>query len=66
MCAAAADLIPAFEELGRQFEASQQDQSRVQLWIDRTLVTRQIENGAPMDVFAAAVWTSSTNSSRRV
>jgi molybdenum ABC transporter, periplasmic molybdate-binding protein len=51
--AAAADLIPAFEELGRQFEASHK--TKVVFSFGSTgLLTRQIENGAPMDVFAAA------------
>lgn len=51
--AAAADLIPAFEEIGRQFEASQK--TKVVFSFGSTgLLTRQIENGAPMDVFAAA------------
>jgi molybdate transport system substrate-binding protein len=51
--AAAADLIPAFEELGRQFEASHK--IKVVFSFGSTgLLTRQIENGAPMDVFAAA------------
>ena len=51
--AAAADLIPAFEEMGRQFEASHK--TKVVFSFGSTgLLTRQIENGAPMDVFAAA------------
>lgn len=51
--AAAADLIPAFEEIGRKFEASQK--TRVVFSFGSTgLLTRQIENGAPMDVFASA------------
>jgi molybdate transport system substrate-binding protein len=51
--AAAADLIPAFEEIGRQFEASHK--TKVVFSFGSTgLLTRQIENGAPMDVFAAA------------
>jgi len=51
--AAAADLIPAFEEIGRQFEAS--NKIKVVYSFGSTgLLTRQIENGAPMDVFAAA------------
>ena len=51
--AAAADLIPAFEELGRQFEASHK--TKVVFSFGSTgLLTRQIENGAPMDLFAAA------------
>jgi molybdate transport system substrate-binding protein len=51
--AAAADLIPAFEELGRQFEASHKTKV-VYSFGSTGLLTRQIENGAPMDVFAAA------------
>ena len=51
--AAAADLIPAFEEIGRQFEAG--NKIKVVYSFGSTgLLTRQIENGAPMDVFAAA------------
>jgi len=51
--AAAADLIPAFEEIGRQFETSHK--IKVVFSFGSTgLLTRQIENGAPMDVFAAA------------
>jgi molybdate transport system substrate-binding protein len=51
--AAAADLIPAFEEIGRQFEAT--NRIKVVFSFGSTgLLTRQIENGAPMDVFAAA------------
>jgi molybdate transport system substrate-binding protein len=51
--AAAADLIPAFEEIGRQFEKSHS--TKVIFSFGSTaLLTRQIEQGAPMDVFAAA------------
>lgn len=51
--AAASDLAPAFEEIGREFEASQK--TKVVLVFGSTgLLTRQIENGAPFDVFAAA------------
>lgn len=51
--AAAADLIPAFEEIGRQFESAYK--TKVVFSFGSTgLLTRQIENGAPMDVFAAA------------
>jgi molybdate transport system substrate-binding protein len=51
--AAAADLTPAFEELGRDFEAS--NKIKVVFVFGSTgLLTRQIENGAPMDLFAAA------------
>ena len=51
--AAASDLIPAFEEIGREFETAHQ--TKVVFSFGSTgLLTRQIENGAPMDVFAAA------------
>lgn len=51
--AAAADLTPAFEEIGREFET--QHQTKVIFVFGSTgLLTRQIENGAPMDLFAAA------------
>jgi len=51
--AAAADLSNAFEEIGRQFEASHK--IKVTFVFGSTgLLTRQIENGAPMDLFAAA------------
>ena len=51
--AAASDLTPAFEELGRAFEAA--NKTKVIFVFGSTgLLTRQIENGAPMDMFAAA------------
>lgn len=51
--AAASDLIPAFEEMGREFEAA--NKTKVVFSFGSTgLLSRQIENGAPMDVFAAA------------
>src|SRR5882724_8944479 len=51
--AAAADLAPAFEELGREFQATHQ--IKVVFSFGSTgLLARQIENGAPMDLFAAA------------
>ncbi len=51
--AAASDLTPAFEELGREFEATHK--TKVTFVFGSTgLLTRQIENGAPMDMFAAA------------
>lgn len=51
--AAASDLTPAFEEIGREFETS--EKTRVTFVFGSTgLLTRQIENGAPFDVFAAA------------
>jgi len=51
--AAASDLIPAFEELGRAFEAAHKTKV-VFVFGSTGLLTRQIENGAPMDLFAAA------------
>ena len=51
--AAAADLTPAFEEIRREFEA--QHKTKVVFVFGSTgMLTRQIENGAPMDLFAAA------------
>lgn len=51
--AAASDLTPAFEELGQAFE--QTHQVRVTFSFGSSgMLARQIENGAPMDVFAAA------------
>jgi molybdate transport system substrate-binding protein len=51
--AAAADLIPAFEELGKLYE--QKTGKKVVFSFGSTgLLAKQIENGAPMDVFAAA------------
>lgn len=51
--AAASDLTPAFEELGRAFEAA--SKTRVVFVFGSTgMLTRQIENGAPVDLFAAA------------
>lgn len=51
--AAASDLTPAFEEVGRSFE--QATGIRVVYNFGSTgMLTRQIENGAPVDVFAAA------------
>ena len=51
--AAASDLTPAFEELGREFEASQKTKV-IFVFGSTGLLTRQIENGAPFDAFAAA------------
>lgn len=51
--AAASDLTPAFEELGREFEASRKTKV-VFVFGSTGLLTRQIENGAPFDLFAAA------------
>ena len=51
--AAASDLTNAFEDLGREFEA--ENRIKVVFVFGSTgLLTRQIENGAPMDLFAAA------------
>ncbi len=51
--AAASDLTPAFEEIGREFESTYK--TKVVFMFGSTgLLTRQIENGAPVDVFAAA------------
>ena len=51
--AAASDLTPAFEEIGREFESSHKIKI-VFVFGSTGLLTRQIENGAPFDVFAAA------------
>jgi molybdate transport system substrate-binding protein len=53
LVAAASDLIPAFEEIGREFEAAHRTKV-IYSFGSTGLLTRQIENGAPMDVFAAA------------
>src|ERR1043165_1457669 len=51
--AAASDLTPAFEELGRAFEST--NKIKVVFVFGSTgLLTQQIENGAPVDLFAAA------------
>ena len=51
--AAASDLTPVFEELGRAFESA--TKIKVVLVFGSTgMLTRQIENGAPFDLFAAA------------
>jgi molybdate transport system substrate-binding protein len=51
--AAASDLIQAFEEIGKEFEGTHK--TKVVFSFGSTgLLTRQIENGSPMDVFAAA------------
>ena len=51
--AAAADLTPAFEEIGREFEAA--NKTKVIFMFGSTgMLTRQIENGAPVDLLAAA------------
>lgn len=51
--AAASDLTPAFEELGRAFEATHKTKV-VFVFGSTGMLTRQIENGSPMDLFAAA------------
>jgi molybdate transport system substrate-binding protein len=51
--AAASDLTPAFEEIGRAFESSYKTKV-VFVFGSTGMLTRQIENGAPMDLFAAA------------
>jgi molybdate transport system substrate-binding protein len=51
--AAASDLTPVFEELGRAFESA--TKTKVVFVFGSTgMLTRQIENGAPYDLFAAA------------
>jgi len=51
--AAASDLTPAFEEIGREFESA--NRTKVVFTFGSTgMLTRQIENGAPFDLFAAA------------
>lgn len=51
--AAASDLTPAFEELGREFQSA--NGVKVVFMFGSTgMLTRQIENGAPVDLFAAA------------
>ena len=51
--AAASDLTPAFEEIGREFETHHKTKV-VFVFGSTGMLTRQIENGAPMDLFAAA------------
>jgi molybdate transport system substrate-binding protein len=51
--AAASDLNPAFEEIGREFESAYKTKV-VFVFGSTGMLTRQIENGAPMDLFAAA------------
>ncbi len=51
--AAASDLTAAFEEIGREFESSQKVKV-VFVFGSTGMLTKQIENGAPMDLFAAA------------
>src|SRR5215216_8079824 len=51
--AAASDLTPAFEEIKREFESSHRIKV-VFVFGSTGMLTRQIENGAPVDLFAAA------------
>src|SRR4029079_14362917 len=51
--AAASDLTPAFEEIGRAFESTYKTQV-VFVFGSTGMLTRQIENGAPVDLSAAA------------
>src|SRR5262249_28736441 len=51
--AAASDLTPAFEEIGREFESTHKTKV-IFVFGSTGMLTRQIENGAPMDMFAAA------------
>lgn len=51
--AAASDLTPAFEEIGREFQAVHKIKV-VFVFGSTGMLTRQIENGAPLDLFAAA------------
>ena len=51
--AAASDLMPAFEEIKREFESAGKGKL-VFVFGSTGMLTRQIENGAPMDLFAAA------------
>lgn len=51
--AAASDLTPAFEELGKEFQASKNIKV-VFNFGSSGMLARQIEHGAPMDIFASA------------
>jgi molybdate transport system substrate-binding protein len=51
--AAASDLTPAFEEIGREFQSTHKIKV-IFVFGSTGMLTRQIENGAPMDLFAAA------------
>src|SRR5438045_8971317 len=51
--AAASDLTPAFEEIKREFESSHKIKV-VFVFGSTGMLTRQIENDAPVDLFAAA------------
>jgi molybdate transport system substrate-binding protein len=52
--AAAADLEPAFREIGRRFEAEHPGGPLVFSFGSSGLLARQIEEGAPFSLFAAA------------
>lgn len=51
--AAAADLTPAFEEIGRAFQSTHKTKV-IYVFGSTGMLTRQLENGAPVDLFAAA------------
>ena len=51
--AAASDLTPAFEEIAREFQSTHKT-TVVFVFGSTGMLTRQIENGAPVDLFAAA------------
>lgn len=51
--AAAADLTPAFEEVGKEFQATEKIKAVFNFGSSGMLVS-QIENGAPIDLFASA------------
>ena len=51
--AAASDLTAAFAEIGREFESTHKIKV-IFVFGSTGMLTRQIENGAPMDLFAAA------------
>lgn len=51
--AAASDLTQAFEDIGREFERDHKTKV-IFVFGSTGMLTRQIENGAPMDLFAAA------------
>ncbi len=53
LVAAAADLMPAFEEIGREYQKTTGTKVTFSFGSTGTLA-KQIENGAPMDLFAAA------------
>ena len=51
--AAASDLTPAFQEIGHEFESAYKTKV-VFVFGSTGMLTKQIENGAPVDLFAAA------------